>query len=451
VAHHLTREGVSLEKEVRGFFVTVDGEACLAAFVCSRGPHLPPEAEVRQLTRLYEVLLEVSQTIARVKDRQALFQAICEVATRPGRYRMAWVGVVEAGLRVTPVASAGHVADYLEGVRITVSGADTSKGPTGLAVRTGQLQVCSDMARDLRMSPWRMRALSRGYLASAAVPFRQGGQVIGALNLYAPEPDFFSARECELLAQVGVDLSAALESLESAAQQELLKDRLARSQRLESIGRLAGGIGHDFNNLLTVILSSVDEASALAGGPRELQDKLASIRDAAERSARLTRQLLAVGRQQPSQVVELSLSEGLERDRPLLERLVGPGVSLLLDVAPTPRIKLDPAHLDQILTNLAANARDAMDGRGELRISTDTLESEGATWAVLAVADNGPGIPEVLRSRLFEPFITTKAPDRGTGLGLATVYGLVSQALGRIEVATGPGKGTRFTVLLPAA
>jgi PAS domain S-box-containing protein len=248
------------------------------------------------------------------------------------------------------------------------------------------------------------------------------------------------------------------------AERDRLQLEVQQAQRLEGIGRLAGGVAHDFNNLLTVILAAVEalrgEAKAL--GPRARED-LEQVEAAAERARDLTRQLLAFARKQVIAPIPLDLAQAVRASGKLLRRMLGEDVVLQLqlerDLWP---VLADPAQLEQVIFNLAVNARDAMPGGGRLEISACNAEvrlpaeaGEGdraaGQWVRLRVKDSGSGMTPEVRAHLFEPFFTTKGPGRGTGLGLATVHGIVAQSGGHIEVETEPGQGTLFDVYLPRA
>jgi two-component system cell cycle sensor histidine kinase/response regulator CckA len=250
--------------------------------------------------------------------------------------------------------------------------------------------------------------------------------------------------------------------VEDRTERRRAEARLANSARLETIGRLAAGIAHDFNNLLTAILGGA-EAVRAAGLPADAEPDLAQIEDAARRGAALVRQLLSFARQQPPQAEVLELNEAVTGLSPLLRRLLGQGVRLELALEmPGRRVRIDPTQLDQVILNLAVNARDAMPKGGTLRIATDhqtVLQPEGENhgqralppgrWAVLEVSDTGTGIPPEILPRLFEPFFTTQMEKGGTGLGLATVQGIVTQAGGHVTVESRPGLGTAFRIHLP--
>ena len=235
-----------------------------------------------------------------------------------------------------------------------------------------------------------------------------------------------------------------------------LREELLRSRNLESVGRLAGGVAHDFNNMLSVILLSA-EAALLEPDPDErFRPRLAEISKAAEHSAGLTRQLLAFGRRQASAPVPLDLNATLRQSLGMLRVLLGEDIRVVCDLqADLWEIMADAVQMDQVLTNLCVNGRDAIAGTGTVTITTRNLEAgqgeggAGTDRVLLSVADTGCGMDAETQARIFEPFFTTKGAGRGTGLGLSTVYGIVQQNHGSIEVHSVPGGGSTFRVLLP--
>jgi signal transduction histidine kinase len=239
------------------------------------------------------------------------------------------------------------------------------------------------------------------------------------------------------------DMADRLEASEAARRK--LEHQLAQSARLESIGRLAGGVAHDYNNLLTVIINLAQLAAAELGEEHPVAADVQGILDAANRSAALTQQLLAIARRKAAQPEELPIDQGLAGTKPLLERLLPSGVELRwLPAAAGARVRIDPTHLLQVVMNLVINARDALGGTGTITVSTQATLSH----AELRVADSGPGVPPEIRDHLFEPFVSTKGEGKGTGLGLATCYGLVTQAGGQIALESA-GPGACFVVSLP--
>lgn len=229
------------------------------------------------------------------------------------------------------------------------------------------------------------------------------------------------------------------------------------AERLALLGRMAGGVAHDFNNLLGIVTGAA-AAARHARGEVALRAELLAIEEAAERGAALVRQLLAFSRQQVMAPQVLSLNARVEAMGRLLQRLMGAPITLevVLDDPPR-RVRADPSQLDQVLLNLAVNARDAMGGHGRITIATGSrlVLGEGAgqippgRYATITVQDSGPGIPPAVLAHIFEPFFTTRIERGGTGLGLATVQGIVAQSGGHILAESPPGQGARFTILLP--
>lgn len=240
------------------------------------------------------------------------------------------------------------------------------------------------------------------------------------------------------------------DEVQASEEQAQLRERLAQAQRMESVGRLAGGIAHDFNSMLSVIIGRAGLAQSRVEPDSPVAHDLAEIARAAERSASLTRQLLAFARKQTIAPRALGLNEAVSGMLSMLRRLIGEHVALVWepdDSAGT--VHIDPSQLDQIVTNLVTNARDSLNGAGTIAISTGTASASGDAYAVLTVRDDGCGMDAETLASVFEPFFTTKAVGEGTGLGLATIHGIVEQNGGSIEVASEPGEGTTFRVRLP--
>ena len=240
-----------------------------------------------------------------------------------------------------------------------------------------------------------------------------------------------------------------------------LETQALQAQKMDSIGRLAGGVAHDFNNMLTVILGNAVMAIEQTDPSQQVHKELVEIRKAAERSADLTRQLLAFARKQVIAPKVLDLNDTVGGIIKMLRRLIGEAISLtLVPKASLWPIEVDPSQIDQVLANLCINARDAIAGVGRIVIETGnrTLDEDfcrtragfvPGDYVELSVGDNGHGMDGETLAHIFEPFYTTKATGEGTGLGLATVYGVVKQNGGFIDVASEPGRGTKFTIYLP--
>jgi len=242
-----------------------------------------------------------------------------------------------------------------------------------------------------------------------------------------------------------------------------LEHRLLQSQKMESVGQLAGGIAHDFNNLLTVILGTADFVRDSLPEDHPSAALLDDVRRAGERAANLTRQLLAFSRRQLMRPRLVDLNACVSSLLSLLEPTIGEHITIAFQPAPSlPAVRVDPGQIEQVLVNLVINARDAMPVGGLIAIETreDRLvgrEDMGeeqvvpGPYVVIVVSDTGFGMPEAVRARVFEPFFTTKEVGKGTGLGLATVYGIVRQSAGYVQVESEQGEGTTFRVFLPVA
>lgn len=234
------------------------------------------------------------------------------------------------------------------------------------------------------------------------------------------------------------------------------EERFWQSQKLEAIGRLAGGIAHDFNNLLTVILACSELLEMSLGPEDPRRTDAGTIIDTAFRASSLTRQLLTFGRRQETNAVPMDLGSVVASMEKMLRRLIGEDVELEVSRGPDlGLIQADTAQMEQVVLNLVVNARDAMPSGGRVRVETsnwnrDPSDLQGHRSVVLTVSDTGTGIPPEARAHLFEPFFTTKPMGKGTGLGLATVYGIVKQAGGTIRVHSEVGQGTRFELLFPS-
>jgi len=283
------------------------------------------------------------------------------------------------------------------------------------------------------------------------VDYNYGG-ISGAFEVYA-----FQIAEGETAVMFN-EITARKQAEE---ERERLQDQLAQAQKMESVGRLAGGVAHDFNNMLGVILGYAELAMEEIDASHPLYDELREIRKAADRSADLTRQLLAFARKQPIQPRLLDINATVEGLLKMLKRLIGENVELVWrPCGDLPPVLMDGSQIDHMLTNLCLNARDSIAGTGKITITTglakpggDDLaahpECSAGDYVQLTVSDTGCGMDQKTLARLFEPFFTTKEMGKGTGLGLATVYGIVRQNRGFINVDSQPGQGTEFRICLP--
>ena len=250
--------------------------------------------------------------------------------------------------------------------------------------------------------------------------------------------------------------------VEDMTERHALEQRLRQAEKMEAIGQLAGGMAHDFNNLLTTIQTTADLIAGELIGDSTIQSDLETIKAASRRGSDLIRKLLAFARRQRLDLQPVALDALLQEAATVLRRLLPPDIAIVLEVDEAEKAaRADPVAIEQILINLATNARDAMTGGGTLTIETQLVDGEGSaaaapdvpagSYAMLSVRDTGVGMDSATQKHLFEPFFTTKPVDGGTGLGLAVVYGVVRQHDGFLDVKSTPGSGTTVRVLLPAA
>ena len=244
------------------------------------------------------------------------------------------------------------------------------------------------------------------------------------------------------------DARARQELRRTEAERQRLEQQFRQAQKMESIGRLAGAVAHDFNNMLTVITGYAQMGLSELSPHDGLHDVFAQIEEAAKRAADLAGRLLAFSRPRPAVIRDFALNDVLRNFEKMLAHVLGEQIQLDLSLDGNAGVlRGDPGQIEQILMNLAVNARDAMPEGG--RLSIETRWKPAANQIQLKVSDTGTGISPEVMAHIFEPFFTTKAEGKGTGLGLATVYGIVKQANGSIEATSEPGRGATFTLLLP--
>jgi len=347
-------------------------------------------------------------------------------------------------------AVSGRDAAFIHGARVRMG-----EGISGWVAQNRQPLVL-DPQEMKRRFPAELK-MGRSISTALCVPLMARDRVIGVLNLSrhdAGPP--FTAEDARLVTVFGAHIAIAIRRITDRTQEE----RTRQSQKMEALGRLAGGVAHDFNNLLTVILTysaKLISAPEAAGPLRQGAEK---IRDAAQRCASLAKQLLAFSRKQVIEPRVLDLNAIVRGMIRLLERVIGANIELVVMLDPAlRRVKADRTQIEQVIMNLALNARDAMPKGGCLTIETANVElsepggSNGdagpGSHVMLNVSDTGQGMDAETRAHLFEPFFTTKGQGQGTGLGLATVYAIVKQTDGHIEVESELRQGTTFRVFLP--
>jgi len=315
-------------------------------------------------------------------------------------------------------------------------------------------------AEDPRVRP-RNRCIHAGYASFALVPIREKDRIVGLIQFNDRHKGCFTLETIELLEGVAAKIGAALMRKKAEEERLELEAQLRQAVKMESVGQLAGGVAHDFNNMLSVILGHANLVLAELDPTQLHHANLEEIRKAAERSADLTRQLLTFARKQVIEPKVMNLNRAVSQLFSMLKRLIGEDITIQWRPGHDLwSVRMDPSQLDQILANLCINARDAISDVGKIVIETENcIISENyrsprdgfipGEYVRLAVSDNGCGMDKKTRHQIFEPFFTTKETGKGTGLGLATVFGAVKQNDGFVYVYSEPGMGTTFSIYFP--
>ncbi len=419
------------------------------------------EARTRQ-TRL-ESLVEISSELSRMQPLDSLLGRIAEACGR--LVKTDWVGfrlVDGAELVAAGTLQGGTEMPVRPRLKIGESLA-------GQVAATGRPLLLRDPASHPSMLPEHAEAMRRlGYHGMLTVPARVGDRVVGVLSFLTRREEGFSTEDLAIATAFASHAAVALENSRLLHESRRAYDELAQTQgqleqaqKMDAIGRLAGGVAHDFNNLLTVILGRTDILLAQIKTVDPLRRGIALIQRTAGRAAELPKQLLAFSRKQVLEAVVLDLGVVATDMKDMLARLIGEDIALVTNLAADlGHVKADRGQIEQVVMNLAINARDAMPQGGQLVVETANADLGGdyvrrnvgsrpGPHVMLAVSDSGQGIPRELQKHIFEPFFTTKEQGKGTGLGLATVYGIVKQSGGYIEVDSAPGRGTTFRIYLP--
>lgn len=414
----LTRTSDSMENEFafpdgsKGWFElrfepVPEGVAILSVDVTER---VRAQNVLQRTSRALDVLSRCNQALVRTEEEEQLLCAVCSLLVTIGGYRAARIEILPTKGREMITASAG------------------------------------EPLADIRNEPDALTLSIRGKLAS-----------LGALSLLPQRFEETSHEERGVLEEVARDLGYGIETLRNREAHHLAEQQLIASRRLEAVGRMAGGIAHDFSNLMSIVVSYAWMIERQLPQDSAIRSDVQEIHRAVGRATTLTKQLLAFSRNQAREPQPTDANSVISDLTTMLERLLGENVRLSLGLhEELPKILIDPSQLEQVIMNLAVNARDAMPNGGALSITTSdvTVGSEVAIepgrYVLIRASDNGLGMSVETKERIFEPFFTTKEPGNGTGLGLSTVYGIVTQSGGFITVHSKCGTGTTFEIYLPS-
>ncbi|MEH0167961.1 PAS domain S-box protein [Roseateles microcysteis] len=415
----------------------------------------PRVKKALQRARYSEHLAQLGRLAIDTRDPEVLLTRVSTIAAEALQVELAAVFLLEPDRKQIRLASGFGLLPAEPLGTLLPNRPDT---PPGYLAATGTPVVVADYATEQRFAV-PQAYLDAGLRSALAVPLAERGRIIGALTVRSRRSQRFGDDEVHFLESLANLLTSSLQRAKT-------EEALNHAQRLESVGQLTGGIAHDFNNLLTVIQGNLQVLEDLPGLDASSPAKplLAAATRASRRAAELTAKLLTFARRQVLQPEPVDLHALLNSLAGMLRRTLDQRIAITVEVGEDcPLVLADPAQLESALLNIAINARDAMPEGGWLqfrasacaslpdRLRTELEDPSAAVdrFVQITITDSGQGMPEAVRERAFEPFFTTKAAGRGTGLGLATVYGFVKQSKGAIAISSAQGMGTTLTLYIP--
>ena len=396
-------------------------------------------------------LLSLARRLHEAASLPEVMDLVVDAVGEATRFRRAWLILpMEQGSGIEVI---GYVLADRQRVNQRMASLDWRKD------RLFALEMSSEttlVIPDLRLCPEadQVQVEYFGNRTVVAVPMLRLGERLGSFNLgtFAAEGVMLPTQEeLDFAEEVAALLCVVAGRLRAEEKHRALEASVQREERLEALGRMAGEVAHDFNNILVTVIGNAELALGSPENPALVRDVLSEVLGAANRGAGLTRQLLAFSRGQPVERRAVNLAETIRGLTPMLRALLPSSIALEVVEKEHPgEVLANTGQLEQLVLNLVLNARDAITGSGRITLGLDTTLRDGARWAVLSVGDTGAGMAPEVSSRIFEPFFTTKRPGQGTGLGLAVVDSVVKSHGGTIDVASTAGEGSVFTVSLPA-
>ncbi|MBF0560598.1 MAG: PAS domain S-box protein [Alphaproteobacteria bacterium] len=449
---------------------------------------------LRMTTMVGDALIRAANEADRCLTETELFAEVCRLVVEVGDFRMAWVGLAEhdEARTVRPVAHAGVEDGYLSQVRISWRD-DTpeGRGPGGMAIRTGTLQVNHDTAANAAMSPWRVAALAREYRSCIVLPLKNRGGVFGELCVYASEVNAFSDEEIALFMDLTNDIALGFSALRERRRRQEIEASLNQIRKLEALGYVAGGVAHDFNNLLGAIMGFAQFIAEDTAPGHPSAANARRILLAGRRGKSLIDQILTFAHRTRANRIGFRLADLVRETESLLLVSIPPTTHILVEIEdPDASVEADHDQLGQVLMNLCINAHHALEenpgtvtiavtttghdreiyamlkarhGNGNVDGVTNWSDAEGTAWAIigsldpadppvaLVVTDTGIGMDAATMEHAFVPFFTTHGTGRGTGLGLAITHKIVLAHDGAMVMRSRPGEGTRCEVVLSRA
>jgi signal transduction histidine kinase/CheY-like chemotaxis protein len=418
---------------------------------------------ISEYIRLLEKLATLGQKLGSARDLSGIFSAVLEFANASMPCSALLISLYDKEQSTRKL-----VYMWYNGKELDISDFESfpvGNGAVGQAIKSGKVTIVNDY---LKAAGEKSTYVSYGFDEDSreprsiiTAPMKIMGNVIGAIEVQSYEISAYTQEHATAM-QMAANLAAnAIENVRLLEQERINAEQMRLSQKLESVGRLAGGIAHDFNNMLTAINGYSDLTLRRLKDDDPLRANIEEIKKAGERSALLTHQLLAFSRKQVLKPKVLDINQVITEVSTMLKRLIGEDIHLITILAPKlGTVEADPGQLTQVIINLAVNARDAMTRGGDLTIETNNvyLDAEYAahhmnmrpgSYVQLVVSDSGTGMTDEIQEHIFEPFYTTKEIGKGTGLGLATVYGIIKQSGGYIWVYSEVEHGTTFKIYLP--